>query len=563
MRLLIYIVLFLCCLAAAGAVQRKRQRQNEIARLKETFGRASEKKMSAERYGKVPAFFRHHPPVHEIDDITWNDLGLDDLYHRMDSTMSAAGEEYLYALLRSSSGEENIPLSAIRYMEEEEHAQERVQMQLALRKLGHAGQYSLYDYLDLLSEAPKESNLVHLPAFVLPAVSVVLLMFNVQAGIVCLIGSFVLNMLTYYRRKGEIDPYIVSLGYLLRMLQCGDRILALNSAAFQEENSELQSLLPACSSLQKGSWVLLSGTTVSDGNPMDLILDYLRILFHLDLICFNCMLGRAMERREELDRILFLVGRADAAIALASYEKSLPYTCSPQLSGTDSYCVGKDGRERLLVKGLYHPMLKNPVANDLETRQGILLTGSNASGKSTFLKAAAICALLAQTAGFCPAREYRASRFEICSSMAIKDNILKGESYFMAEIRSLKRICDRTRESDLPVLCFVDEILRGTNTVERIAASAEILKSISKSGALCFAATHDIELTMLLADEYDNYHFEEDLSADDVSFSYLLKKGPASTRNAIRLLGIVGYDKAVTDAAARRAEEFEDLGSWK
>ncbi len=103
-----------------------------------------------------------------------------------------------------------------------------------------------------------------------------------------------------------------------------------------------------------------------------------------------------------------------------------------------------------------------------------LVTGSNASGKSTFLKALAVNAILAQTIGVCFAQEFRFGRARVMSSMAVRDSVRGGESYFVAEIRSLKRILDAA-EGKTPVLAFVDEILRGTNTIERIAASAAVL----------------------------------------------------------------------------------------
>ena len=79
---------------------------------------------------------------------------------------------------------------------------------------------------------------------------------------------------------------------------------------------------------------------------------------------------------------------------------------------------------------------------------------------------------------------------------------------------------------------------------------------------MCFAATHDIELTELLQNEYENYHFEEDIRDGDVFFPYKLMKGKASTRNAIKLLEIMGYDKSVIEKASRQAEKFVETGSW-
>ena len=132
----------------------------------------------------------------------------------------------------------------------------------------------------------------------------------------------------------------------------------------------------------------------------------------------------------------------------------------------------------------------------------------------------------------------------------------------MAEIKALKHVLDAA-SSSYRVLCFVDEVLKGTNTVERIAASSEILKSLVRDNVICFAATHDVELTEMLEAYYTNYHFEEDMKDDDVKFSYRLMQGPASTRNAIKLLKIMGYDESITSSAEERAEIFENKGVWE
>ena len=146
---------------------------------------------------------------------------------------------------------------------------------------------------------------------------------------------------------------------------------------------------------------------------------------------------------------------------------------------------------------------------------------------------------------------------------ALRDDLDNGESYYIVEIKALKRIMDAAASnSGNPLLCFVDEVLRGTNTVERIAASAQILRSLSQSGIYCFAATHDIELTHLLEDCYDNSHFEEDIEGGDVSFSYRLLEGRAHTRNAIKLLEIIGFSDDIIKEADNMAGEFLRSGVW-
>ena len=129
------------------------------------------------------------------------------------------------------------------------------------------------------------------------------------------------------------------------------------------------------------------------------------------------------------------------------------------------------------------------------------------------------------------------------------------------ETRSLKRILDAAAEPGA-VFCAVDEVLRGTNTVERIAAASAVLETLADRGALCLAATHDGELGPLLAGRYAEGHFTEQLEGDAIFFDYRLRPGPAVTRNAIELLRIMGVEADVVDRARRRAGRYLDTGRW-
>ena len=129
---------------------------------------------------------------------------------------------------------------------------------------------------------------------------------------------------------------------------------------------------------------------------------------------------------------------------------------------------------------IHHPLISDPVPNSITEDRCALITGSNASGKSTFIKSLGINAILSQTIYTSLSREYKANFFLIYSSMALKDNILGNESYFIVEIKSLKKKILDNAGKDYPILCFIDEVLRGTNTLERIAASSRILASITE-----------------------------------------------------------------------------------
>lgn len=561
-NIIILIVIMIVVCVFMYNTNRRRDEDRRVKRLREAFGQIPDKRMSAERYASVPAYDLRHRTDHSIDDITWNDLDLTALYHRMDCTQSAAGEEYLYHLLRTPAQDatemrELVDVEAVRYFADAANEAQRVRLQRILGRLGHTGRYSLCDYLELLDGLGERSNVRNIICCLLPFASVGVMAVNVQVGVVMLIAAVCYNMVTYYKEKGEIDPFIVSFRYLLRLMEASDAICRERCDVLKEDMAVLAARGQEFAGFRRGSSILMNQSEMGSGNIIDMILDYVRILFHLDLIKFNSMLHAMRAGRTGIDEMLRIVGRLDAEIAIASFRQSLAVSCEPEFV---------DAADGIAYKalGLVHPLLASPVPNSIDVRRSILLTGSNASGKSTFLKSAAIAALLAQSVGVAPAERYRAPRWRIYSSMALRDSMQDGDSYFMVEIKSLKRIVDAASVAGAnPVLCCIDEVLRGTNTIERIAASSEILAHLDATDhVLCIAATHDIELADLLT-AYENYHFEETLDGKDVVFSYEILPGRAVSRNAIRLLSQIGFDDDITARAQERAAGFDQTGQWR
>ena len=373
-------------------------------------------------------------------------------------------------------------------------------------------------------------------------------------GLCCLLGSFALNMITYFRAKRAIEPYLFTFRYVLRLLDCAQALLAKPFPFYDKEREEMEKARKALAGFSMGSGLLMRNSGgITSGNFADIILDYVCILFHIDLLKFGSMLRALRGKEEEIDGLITSIGTIDAQISLASWRESLPKYCIPDLTGDQFEAVD-----------LIHPLLTDPVPNSICVSKPVLLTGSNASGKSTFLKSAALAAILAQSVNTVPAASYRSCCYRVYTSMALRDDIRSGESYFIVEIRSLKRVLDAASVLDeAPVLCCVDEVLRGTNTIERISASAEILSCLADMPIRVFAATHDMELTELLDGKYMNYHFSEMLDGDDVQFSYKLLGGPADSRNAIRLLRALGYDPGIADRAETRARHFMETGNWE
>jgi len=528
-----------------------------------------------EDFGKVPALdysetdmdriAEYHNKMLELnrvsgfalDDITWNDLDMGQIFMQMNVTQSSIGEEYLYHVLRcpylQKEGLEKWD-SLVDFFSENETG--RVEVQKLLHKFGKIQKFSLTKIIYTMMELQKESNLIHIILDVLLAASFCMIFVLPGPGVLFFITMLAVSIITYFRRKNEVSPYFTTFLYILNMLRAAEAINKLQYDVLLEEQERLHAVQKAFDGFEKNTYVLSTSTHTTD-NPVELLLDYIRMLFHADIIKFNSMLQTVQNHINEIEELREILGRLDAAAAAASFKKSLAYACRPQF-------VKKELSKRavLEINEAFHPLVEKPVANSIHAKDGVLITGSNASGKSTFLKTIAICAILAQTIGIVPAKSYRGPLFRIYSSMALKDNIRTKESYYIVEIKSLKRIVDASAIEN-PLLCLIDEVLRGTNTVERIAASSQILKGLLKPYVLCFAATHDIELTHILETCYTNYHFDEEVLENDIIFSYHLHKGRAETRNAIKLLSIIGYEPDMIEKAENAAGYFLKTGSWE
>ena len=538
-------------------VQVKNQEKLFRRSLRENYGKEIQKEYSLERFARLDSYLERHQEEKQLDDITWNDLGMDEIFRQIDRTYSAAGEEYLYYTLRNIfCGRE-----ALEHLEEvvawlDGQEDTRVRIQLLMKRLGHLGKYSLYDYLDNLDYLGDRSNRKILMGNLLYLPFAGLLFVQPAVGSIGIVVCMLWHILTYFREKKVIEPYIVSFAYVLRLVDVCEELEKQKIPVYEKELGELRKALKSLRELRRGSyWVMAGNQGQIGGNPLDILSDYLRMILHLDILQFNCMLQKLRKKTGQVEIMLGITGYLDMAVAIGGFRRSLEGYCIPELE--------EETKKTFIdMENGWHPLLSHPVKNSIRADRGVLLTGSNASGKSTFLKMVAVNAVLAQTIHTCTAESYHAPIFRIFSSMALRDSIENGESYYIVEIRSLKRILDVAEERKSPVLCFVDEVLRGTNTVERIAAATQILIHLAESGALGFAATHDIEMTELLKEQYDNYHFEEVIKDGDIMFPYQLLSGKASTRNAIRLLQMMGYDEEIIRKASGQAEYFLITGKW-
>lgn len=555
------VVLLALCFAVflyvmiRGSVEEKRTKKRYETKLRERYGQFPDKEYTQEELQNITRLFAYRYGENYLDDITWNDLDMDRIFGLMNHTQSSSGAEYLYAMLRKPKYNEKEMEGLeehISYFQKEE--EERVRLQMKLHELGKSGKYSIFDYLEYLDTLGICSNTKHFVMLGALLAALVAVLAGIPYGVVLLITVACLNMISYMREKRNIQPYITSFSYIMRLLGCGIAFLQEPLQAMPEYKGQLKTAVGKLAYIRKKYRYLVQMNSTG-GNPAEVIMVYFNMLTHIDVIQFNRMVRLVKENKEEIYTLAESIGYLDAVISIGAFRASLPHYCVPKLT---------EGKAAALqIEKGYHPALQEPVVNSFSQRRGMLVTGSNASGKSTFLKMTAINAILAQTIHTCAAAAYQGGFYKIYSSMALRDDLDSGDSYYIVEIKALKRIIDAADEDcQNPILCFVDEVLRGTNTVERIAASTQIMEKLSGKGIYCFAATHDIELTHLLKDKYDNYHFEEEVKEGDVLFSYHLLNGRAQSRNAIKLLKVIGFSDEITECAEDRAQRFLRTGQW-
>lgn len=479
-----------------------------------------------------------------MDDATWDDLNMDAVFKRMNIGLSNSGEQYLYYLLRTPAqtrAEFDRRKELIALMEHNRDLRQKL-----YHVLGGPGRRSGVNVFGLLELAgsSRKNLLLYIGLGLGLIASVVLTVLTLSPTFLLLtFGMVAFNGFFHTRRRGEETWKINTLQY------CSAMVSALKKLCGMGEEFLKPYLEDAAASLEQLKQ--LRGLVTNGG--ADMLVELLSTFFFLDLISFERKKNDLVRHRREFLKMNEILGRLDAAICVASYRKSVPAHVVPELDF-------EGGAPHLCCRELVHPLIDRCVPNSVDMRASLLLTGSNASGKTTFLRTLAINLSMAQ--GVCTAlgTEFGCTPFRVFTSIDIRDNLATGDSYYVAELKSLHKVVDAAREEGHGVFCCLDEIFRGTNAVERISASAEILTYL-EGRCLCAAATHDVELCAILK-QFDLYHFEEQIEDGEMFFDYQLKPGYSQTSNAIKLLELMGFPPDVVRRAQQRAVHYLEKRDW-
>ncbi|WP_127125648.1 MutS-related protein [Pseudoflavitalea rhizosphaerae] len=262
---------------------------------------------------------------------------------------------------------------------------------------------------------------------------------------------------------------------------------------------------------------------------------FLNSFFLYDIQCMYALDKWKMVNKEKFDHWVHGVGTIETLNSLSSFTFNNPDFSWPEVQ-----------TEKMIISAtaLAHPLIpaNERVANDFtigEQEQLMLVTGSNMSGKTTFLRTIGVNLLLAQCGAPVCAGKFVFMPMNILSSIRVSDSLQEHTSYFMAELKQLQQIIKFLQSANNPSLILIDEILRGTNSEDKTHGSEQFIRKLLQYRCLTLFATHDLALSVLedeLPGKLSNYCFESIIRDGELIFDYTLQRGVAKNKNASFLM---------------------------
>ncbi len=276
------------------------------------------------------------------------------------------------------------------------------------------------------------------------------------------------------------------------------------------------------------------------------IYPFVNILFLWDIHFLYKLEKWKEDTRPSIETCFDVLGEMEALSSLGGFCYDNPEYTFPSISHREVPLEGNS---------MGHPLIpvNERINNDfLLPSEGSLglITGSNMSGKSTFIRTIGINMALAFSGAPVAARKFVARPCKVMTCINVHDSLHNHISHFYAEVKRIKKIIDAvhlqdSKKQSFPVLYLVDEIFSGTNSKERIIASRGIMTRIAKSQSYGLLTTHDLDLTVLEkeSDNIKNFHFQDSIDQNGkMYFNYQIHTGPVSSTNALKILKLEGID---------------------
>ncbi len=471
---------------------------------------------------------------HIISNQIKDDLDINDLFKYLDRTTSKIGQQYLYYKIRVIKNEAKLLKfeSLTQLFENDKNT--RINCQLELSKLSSSYTYDL-------------EKLIHDEAIKKPSYNKYLILlsilsfFSFSYGFInpvfflFLLPVFMVNFTLHYRTKHHIIYYINAVSQLNKALKVAEKLL--NYPVIKKHFKNLNFISKIQEIRLKTKFISFNRHLNSPATAFAwFIIELIKILFNIESILFYSVIDDIVAKREDIDNLFRFIGEIDCGIAIASVKYQNNAICKPSFTN----------EKRMKIIEITHPLIENCISNSIMLNEkSLLLTGSNMSGKTTFIRMVAVNSIIAQTLNIAFAKTFTIPFYKVYSSIRITDDLLDETSYYLKEVLTIKELIDASSDNN-PCFFVLDEIFKGTNTIERIAGGKAILSYLNKGNNFVFVSTHDIELTTLLEDNnFELFYFSEQIVNEKLFFDHKLKKGKLKTRNAIKILDLYEYPKEI------------------
>lgn len=480
-----------------------------------------------------------------VSDRTHADLDMDEVFMFIDRTVSKPGQQHLYATIRSTpTNREEIDQNEhfINRLSHDENLKNEIV--LALAQLANPEAHYL---TSLFSKEYIEKPTWFWAVKLMAAVSCLSVIFIILIPKFWFVLFFILgiNFGIHYWNKQNLYEYGASIPQLLRLLNVARKLRSLTDW----KDTDLDLAIKRLGSLSKSLFIfkIEKGLQSDTGQVAEFFVELIRSYFLIEPLLLFRSLRKLEEQKEQIHTLFQFVGNIDTRVSILSLRAATQVSCQPEIIDEKS----------ISTEAVYHPLLVEAVPNSLSVQgKSILLTGSNMSGKTTFIRTIGINAILGQTLNTCFASTFSMPLLHVHSAIRIADDLMDDKSYFFEEVLTIKRMVD-TSDSKVSNLFLLDELFKGTNTLERISAGKAILSYLNMTGNIVFIASHDLELADYLEKEFDLYHFSETVAADQIHFDYLLKPGNLVNTNALKILSLNGFPDSIMEEANKLAEQMK------
>ena len=420
----------------------------------------------------------------------------------------------------------------------------RLHCQLLLSKLNSNESYYLEELING-KQLQKPKNIWVVKSLTISVILILVLGFIYPIIFLLLIPILAVNMVFHYKNKDNVNYYLQGVSQLSKSLKVGEKLAKFFE--IKEHYKEFPFLKRIRAIKFKTEFVSFEKNINNEYLfVVWFFVEVIKTLFNIEYLVFFSFVDSLEKEKKNIEQLFLFIGEIDVAISTASVKAGNHQICTPHFTN----------KKEIILKGMHHPLIDNCVVNDVTLiDKSMLLTGSNMSGKTTFIRAVALNSVLAQTLHICFAEEYSAPFFRVFSSIRITDDVLDNTSYYLEEVLTVKELVEASKNTE-PCLFVLDEIFKGTNTIERISGGKAILSYLNQKNHIVLVSTHDIELTELLEKEkYELFHFREQIENDKLFFDHKLKKGKLKTRNALKILELYKYPAEII-LEARKTEQY-------